>query len=74
MYDYRPAEIPPALTNVLTGLHPDDAGRLASAFRYAAAAHVEQMRDEGSPFIDHPVSVTLILSEELGCRDVDVLI
>ncbi len=74
MYDYRPAEIPPALTNVLTGLHPDDAGRLANAFRYAVAAHASQFRDEGSPFIDHPVSVAVILSEKLGCRDVDVLI
>lgn len=74
MYDYRPAEIPPALTTVLTSLHPDDAERLVSAFRYAAAAHAEHTRDEGSPFIDHPVAVAVILGEELGCLDVDVLI
>lgn len=74
MYDYRPAEIPPALTSVLTGLHRDDAERLASGFRFAAAAHAEHTRDEGTPFIDHPIAVAVILSEELGCRDVDVLI
>lgn len=74
MYDYRPAEIPPSLTNVLAGLHVDDAERLVSAFRYAAAAHAEHTRDEGSPFIEHPVAVAVILYEELGCRDVDVLI
>ena len=74
MYDYRPADIPPALTSVLTRLHPDDANRLASAFRFAAAAHAGHRRDEGSPFIDHPVSVTVILGEELGCHDVDLLV
>lgn len=73
MYEYRPADIPPALTSVLTRLHPDDAIRLASAFRYAAAAHAGHLRDEGVRFIDHPVSVTVILSEELGCHDVDLL-
>lgn len=74
MYEYRPAEIPPELTRVLTGLHADDAERLLNAFRYAAAAHAEHTRDEGSPFIDHPVAVSVILAEELGCRDVDILI
>lgn len=74
MYDYRPAEIPSVLTPVLTRLNPDDAKRLESAYRYAAAAHAEHTRDEGSPFIEHPVAVAVLLSEELGCRDVDVLI
>jgi len=74
MYEYRPADIPPDLTRVLTGLHADDAERLVAAFRFAAAAHAEHTRDEGSPFIDHPVAVTVILAEELGCRDADILI
>jgi (p)ppGpp synthase/HD superfamily hydrolase len=74
MYDYRPADIPPELTQILTRLHTDDAERLVNAFRYAAAAHADQTRDEGLPFIDHPVAVAVILSEELGCRDVDMLI
>lgn len=74
MYDYRPAEIPPIFTNVLTGLHPDDAERLVHAFRYAAAAHATHTRDEGSPFIEHPVAVAVLLYDDLGCRDVDILI
>jgi (p)ppGpp synthase/HD superfamily hydrolase len=74
MYDYRPAVIPPSLTSMLTLLHVDDAQRLTSAYRFAAAAHAVQTRDEGSPFIDHPVAVATILSVELGCRDVDILI
>lgn len=74
MYDYRPASIPPELTRMLTSLPPDDAERLVAAFRFAAAAHAEHTRDEGTPFIDHPVAVATILSEELGCRDVDILI
>ncbi|HYI13996.1 MAG TPA: HD domain-containing protein [Thermomicrobiales bacterium] len=74
MYDYRPAEIPAPLTTVLARLHADDAERLVSAYRFAAAAHAAHTRDEGSPFIDHPVAVAVILSEELGCRDVDTLI
>ena len=74
MYDYRPASIPPELTRILTSLHPDDAERLVAAYRFAAAAHAEHTRDEGTPFIDHPVAVATILSEELGCHDVDILI
>lgn len=74
MYDYRPAEIPPPLTTVLTGLHADDAERLVQAYRFAAAAHATQTRDEGSPFIAHPVAVAVLLNDELGCRDVDILI
>ena len=74
MYDYRPAAIPASLTTILTVLHAEDAQRLTSAYRFAAAAHAEQTRDEGSPFIDHPLAVTMILSAELGCRDVDMLI
>ncbi|HEX5164053.1 MAG TPA: HD domain-containing protein [Thermomicrobiales bacterium] len=74
MYDYRPAEVPPALTRILTGLLPDDAERLVTAFRFAAAAHDGQTRDEGTPFIEHPLAVADILNEELGCDDVDVLV
>ncbi len=74
MYDYRPAEIPRSLTTVLARLHADDAERLVNAYRFAAAAHAEHRRDEGSPFIEHPVAVAIVLSEELGCRDVDLLV
>lgn len=71
---YRPHAIPPALTNIMMGLHRDDAERLEAAFQIAAQAHDGQVRDEGTPFIDHPVAVVEILYNELGCRDVDVLV
>jgi (p)ppGpp synthase/HD superfamily hydrolase len=70
---YQPTPPPAALTIILGALAPDDAGRLHDAFQFAAAAHAGQLRDEGTPFIEHPVRVADILWSELGCRDVDVL-
>jgi (p)ppGpp synthase/HD superfamily hydrolase len=71
---YRPAPVPPALTLVLAALAPDDARRLHETYQFAAAAHAGQMRDEGTPFIEHPVRVAVILWSELGCRDIDTLL
>ncbi|HVO29225.1 MAG TPA: HD domain-containing protein [bacterium] len=39
------------------------------ALEVARVAHANQTRDEGSPYIDHPVSVALILLEELKSSD-----
>jgi (p)ppGpp synthase/HD superfamily hydrolase len=66
--------IPPELALIQAAVMPDDAERLDNAFRFAAAAHAGQTRDEGTPFIEHPVRVAAILWGELGCRDVDVLV
>lgn len=71
---YQPTPIPAPLAMVLATLSPDDAARLEYAFQFAAEAHRGQQRDEGSPFIDHPVAVVEILWGELACRDIDVLI
>jgi guanosine-3',5'-bis(diphosphate) 3'-pyrophosphohydrolase len=71
---YVPAEIPASLATVLASCMPEDASRIVTAFQFAAAAHAGQHRDEGTPFIDHPVGVLLILWHELGCRDIDVLL
>src|SRR4051812_37073090 len=70
---YQPAPLPASLTIVLGALAPDDARQLFAAFQFAAAAHAEHTRDEGTPYIDHPARVADILWSELGCRDVDVL-
>lgn len=70
---YQPAPIPPELASLLAGSAPDDAARLAMAWQIAAAAHGGQLRDEGTPFVDHPLAVAVILWSELGCRDADVL-
>jgi (p)ppGpp synthase/HD superfamily hydrolase len=66
--------IPPELALIQAAVMPEDAERLDNAFRFAAAAHAGQTRDEGTPFIEHPVRVAAILWGELGCRDVDVLV
>lgn len=71
---YQPAPVPHSLTMILTVLSHDDARRVEYAFQFAAAAHAGQIRDEGTPFIDHPVSVASILCNELGSRDVDVVL
>ena len=71
---YQPAPIPAPLTMILATQPEDDARRLEYAFQFAAAAHETQLRDEGTPFIDHPVAVAAILWGELDCRDADMLV
>jgi GTP pyrophosphokinase len=71
---YRPADVPPTLMAIMAMLPDEDGRRLEVVFQFAAAAHAGQHRDEGTPFIDHPVAVASILWGELGCRDVDVLV
>ena len=71
---YVPAAPPPALTMLLAGLSMEGAERLLDAYRVAAEAHRGQLRDEGTPYIEHPVRVAQILWSELGVRDVEVLI
>lgn len=71
---YEPAQMPMSLTMILATQAPDDADRIAYAFQFAAQAHLGQLRDEGTPFIEHPVAVATILWSELGCRDADMLV
>lgn len=59
---------------MIATLPVEDAERVEFAYRFAAAAHDGQTRDEGTPFITHPVRVALILWEEFGSRDVDSII
>lgn len=71
---YQQATLPAPVTLMLAFLSDEDAQRLNDAFQFAAAAHAEHTRDEGTPYIDHPVRVAQILWEELGNRDIDLLI
>ena len=50
-----------------------EASRLASAVALAAEVHHGQCRDEGTPYIEHPIRVARIAAEELGFEDVDLL-
>lgn len=49
----------------------DDAGKelVHRALDVAKLAHATQMRDEGTPYIEHPVRVALILLEECNSTD-----
>ncbi|CAN5533838.1 hypothetical protein BH23CHL2_BH23CHL2_16120 [soil metagenome] len=72
---YRASEpIPAPLALIQASLDPDDAQRVERAYRFALAAHEGQVRDEGTPFIEHPVRVALVLWQELGVRDVDLIV
>ncbi len=66
---YRPAEISPALSLILAALAEHDRQRLQQAYLFVAAAHQGQTRDEGTPYIEHPVRVVQILWHELGYQD-----
>ena len=46
--------------------------RVANAVRLASAVHQGALRDEGAPYIRHPLRVALILTEELGVDDEDL--
>ncbi len=70
---YRPAPIPTALTVILAGLPSDQSVRIERTFQFAAAAHAGQLRDEGTPFIEHPVRVAAIIWSELKRRDPDLI-
>lgn len=47
---------------------------IGHAYHLANASHEGQRRDEGQPFITHPIAVALILASELGfARDTDMI-
>ncbi len=50
------------LARVPQGNHP----LIGQAYHLASASHEGQCRDEGQPYITHPVAVALILASELG--------
>lgn len=48
--------------------------KLAAAAALASEVHHGQCRDEGTPYIEHPVRVAHIVSNEIGITDVDVVL
>lgn len=71
---YRPASIPPPLALTLAALPAEAAQRVQQTYQFAAAAHAGQERDEGTPFIEHPLRVAEILWFELGRREPDLIL
>lgn len=67
------AYLGPDMRRISIGLPPDDRERLLLAYAVAAEGHAGLLRDEGTPFIDHPVAVCTVLWDEFACRDADLL-
>lgn len=53
------------------GTHESD--RIQSAYAMAKNAHQAQLRDDGTPYILHPLRATISLLEECGVTDPDIL-
>lgn len=62
------------LSHALSGvLPPTDVERVRRAVALARRAHQGQTRDDGTPYLVHPLRVALLLAEELRVRDADAL-
>jgi GTP pyrophosphokinase len=61
------------LQAALADCSTNDASRVARAFQIAERAHHGQLRDEGAPYIEHPLRVALITATELGVCDADLI-
>src|SRR5580765_7621133 len=44
-----------------------------TALRLAAQAHKDQVRDDGTPYIIHPIRVALIVVEQLSIRNAETI-
>ncbi len=54
----------------------DDLSQLEKAYRLAAGAHKDQLRESGEPYMAHPLQVTLILADmqmDLVCLETGLL-
>jgi len=63
----------PGLSPLLAGVPASDAALLREAYAVAERAHAGQIRRQGTPYIDHPVEVTLLLHDRLGVTDAAIL-
>ncbi len=58
---------------LIGSLRPGDMERVYRAVALASRAHEGQSRDDGTPYLVHPLRVALIVLEELGIGDPDML-
>jgi (p)ppGpp synthase/HD superfamily hydrolase len=63
-----------SLAEKLTGrLSPKELNSICRAYQMAERAHWGQSRDEGTPYIHHPLRVAIALVEELGIYDAELI-
>jgi GTP diphosphokinase / guanosine-3',5'-bis(diphosphate) 3'-diphosphatase len=62
-----------ALSEQIKGINPKDKSIIQLAHHTAQSAHEGQKRQSNDPYISHPEAVMLILNNECGIRDRDVL-
>ena len=68
------AAIKEPLQRLLVQIPQADHPIIGHAYHLANASHEGQNRDQGQPFITHPIGVALILATELGfARDTDMM-
>ncbi len=62
-----------AVVELLAGHLPQGRALVREALRIAARIHEGQVRDEGTPYLDHPIRVARTLVRDLGVADPEVL-
>ena len=58
---------------IRTGSNSIDLDRVRSAYEYAAAAHADQKRRDGSPYVTHCIATAAIIFTELGLDEESVI-
>lgn len=72
--DYRNVELQQkTLKRLLLEYFPDTVGMIDAALRVAEHAHGAQKRDDGDPYVIHPIRVARFLIEEMQERNPDVV-
>jgi guanosine-3',5'-bis(diphosphate) 3'-pyrophosphohydrolase len=70
---YQPDQLRRRLEALLVGVHPEQMAALQNALNLAFRAHAGQTRDDGSPYVQHPLRVASLLVEEMDVRDLKTL-
>jgi (p)ppGpp synthase/HD superfamily hydrolase len=64
---------PADLRKIVASQSASEQARVERAYRIAERAHRGQVRDEGSPYIEHPLRVALIVAAELERPEPDLI-
>lgn len=53
---------------------PEDRNKIITAYKFASEKHKGQRRAEGPPYIIHPIRAAIILMQEVGVWDSDLIV